>query len=94
VRFGCGMNVNLSQLNNSLAIDKRLYAEDINGSLAYDQILSEAKIIRANELETIRSGFKINQREWDNGDIELKDDDEDVHSVNERRLIEIVGDVG
>jgi argininosuccinate lyase len=93
-RFGCGMNVNLSQLNNSLAIDKRLYAEDIKGSLAYAQILSEAKIICASELETIRSGFKIIQREWDNGDIELKDDDEDVHSVNERRLIEIVGDVG
>lgn len=93
-RFGCGMNVNLSQLNNSLSIDKRLYGEDIKGSLAYAQILFDAKIICASELESIQSGFKIIQREWDNCEIELRDDDEDVHSVNERRLIEIVGDVG
>ena len=93
-RFGCGMNNILSQLNNSLSIDKRLYAEDILGSLAYAQILFDAKIIRASELETIQSGFKIIQREWDHGEIELRDDDEDVHSVNERRLGEIVGDVG
>lgn len=93
-RFGCGMNINLSQLNNSLSIDKRLFAEDIKGSLAYAQILSDAKIISISELETIQSGFEIIQREWDNGDIELREDDEDVHSVNERRLIEIIGDVG
>ena len=28
------------------------------------------------------------------GEIEPKDDDEDVHSVNERRLTEIIGDTG
>lgn len=93
-RFGCGMNVNLKHLNNSLSIDKRLYAEDICGSLAYAAVLCDSKIIDTDELELIRSGFKIIQREWDSDEIELNDDDEDVHSVNERRLTEIIGDVG
>lgn len=93
-RFCGGMNADLIQLNNSLSIDKRLYAEDIKGSLAYAQILRDVKILQSDELELIESGFKIIQREWDCGEIKLNEDDEDVHSVNERRLTEIIGDVG
>lgn len=77
-----------------MSIDKRLYAEDICGSLAYAEVLCDSKIIDSDELDLIRSGFKIIQHEWDSDEIELKDDDEDVHSVNERRLTEIIGDVG
>lgn len=93
-RFCGGMDADLVQLNNSLSIDKRLYAEDIRGSLAYAQVLCDAKIIRTDELELIESGFKIIQREWDSGEMKLREDDEDVHSVNERRLTDIIGDVG
>lgn len=93
-RFGCGMNDDLSRLNNSLSIDKRLYAEDICGSLAYARILLDTGIIRADELRAIESGFEIVRREWESGEIRLLNGDEDVHSVNERRLCEIVGDVG
>lgn len=93
-RFGCGMNVDLARLNNSLAIDRRLYAEDIRGSLAYARVLAEAGIIRSDELTVIEGGFDVVRREWEDGTIILRDDDEDVHSVNERRLTEIVGEVG
>lgn len=93
-RFGCGMNADLSRLNNSLAVDKRLYGEDIRGSLAYAEILVDSKILQPDEFAVIRSGFKIIQAEWDAGEMVLRDDDEDVHSVNERRLTEIIGDVG
>lgn len=93
-RFSCGMNVNLTQLNNSLSVDKRLYAEDIRGSLAYAEVLTDAKIIQPDELERIKSGFDIIQHEWDSGEIVIRESDEDVHSLNERRLIEIIGDVG
>jgi argininosuccinate lyase len=93
-RFSGGMACSLTQLNNSLSIDKRLFAEDIRGSLAYAEVLCDAKIIQFVELELIRDAFKIIRREWESGEILLKDDDEDVHSVNERRLTEIIGDVG
>lgn len=93
-RFGNGMSTSLTQLNNSLPIDKRLFHEDITGSLAYAEILCDAKIIEASELELIRDAFKIILREWEGGMMVFKEDDEDVHSVNERRLTEIIGDVG
>lgn len=93
-RFSGGMNADLSRLNNSLSVDKRLFAEDILGSVAYAQVLRDAKIIQSDELKLIESGFKIIESEWNSGEIKFNDDDEDVHSVNERRLIEIVGDVG
>lgn len=88
------MNPLLSKLNNSLSVDRRLYAEDILGSLAYAEVLKDAKIIKPDELEEIKSGFEVVKREWDTDDIDLRDEDEDVHSVNERRLIELIGDVG
>lgn len=93
-RFSSGMATCLTQLNNSLPIDKRLFAEDIIGSLAYAEILCDAKILESSELDLIRDAFRIIHREWASGDILLKEDDEDVHSVNERRLTEIIGDVG
>jgi argininosuccinate lyase len=97
--WGCGgrflsMNVDLQQLNNSLRVDKRLYAEDIAGSLAYAEALKNIKILDERELKLIREGFKVVKNEWQNGTIVLSDDDEDVHSVNERRLTELIGDVG
>jgi argininosuccinate lyase len=93
-RFCDGMNIDLEKLNKSLTVDKRLYAQDIRGSLSYACCLVDVGILRPDELETIRSGFQIISREWENDEIQLKDDDEDVHSVNERRLIEIIGEVG
>ncbi|CAG9798630.1 unnamed protein product [Chironomus riparius] len=93
-RFSRGMNVDLTQLNNSLHIDKRLAQQDISGSLAYSKILCQTGILEQAEFEMIQSAFQIISREWDGGMIELRDDDEDVHSVNERRLTEIIGEIG
>lgn len=93
-RFSKSMNVNLTQLNNSLHVDKRLAQQDISGSLAYAKILCQAKILEQTEFEMIQSALHIISREWENDVIDLKDDDEDVHSVNERRLTEMIGVVG
>ena len=49
----------LTQLNNSLHTDKRLYAEDIRGNLVY------AEIIQTTERELIRDAFKKIFREWE-----------------------------
>lgn len=97
--WGCGgrfssMNVDLQELNNSLKVDKRLFAEDIEGSLAYAEVLKDIKILDGQELKLIKHGFEIIMNEWTSETIKLRDDDEDVHSVNERRLTEIIGEVG
>lgn len=97
--WGCGgrfssMNVDLQELNNSLKVDKRLFAEDIEGSLAYAEVLHDIKILGEQELKSIKHGFEIIMNEWSSGTIELRAEDEDIHSVNERRLTELIGDVG
>jgi argininosuccinate lyase len=93
-RFSRQMNDDLAQLNNSLHVDKRLAREDICGSIAYSKILCRVKIIQPSELEMIQSALHKISEEWESGVMELRDDDEDVHSVNERRLTELVGNVG
>ncbi|KAG5674454.1 hypothetical protein PVAND_004424 [Polypedilum vanderplanki] len=93
-RFARQMNDNLAQLNNSLHIDKRLVQEDIFGSFAYSKSLCQAQIIQPNELEMIQSALYEISNEWKNGTVVLKDDDEDIHSANERLLIEKIGNVG
>ena len=93
-RFSQKMNEDLTKLNNSLHIDKRLAEEDIRGSAAYATVLCAAKIIQPGELEVIQRALQKISEEWTSGAIVLRDDDEDVHSLNERRLTELVGDVG
>lgn len=93
-RFGDHINSTLARLNNSLAIDKRLYREDIEGSLGYSQILMDRKLISLDEFQKIQEAFKEILMEWKTDKFEFHVDDEDVHTANERRLTEMIGDVG
>lgn len=93
-RFGEHIDDTLAKLNNSLPVDKRLFREDITGSLAYAEILCESALLTKEELEKIKKAFKVILEEWESDKLEFKENDEDVHTVNERRLIELIGDVG
>uniref|UniRef100_A0A182PPK6 Argininosuccinate lyase n=1 Tax=Anopheles epiroticus TaxID=199890 RepID=A0A182PPK6_9DIPT len=81
----------LSKVNNSLTVDKRLYAEDIDGSIAYAKSLCEAGLLTQSEFKVIVYGLDAIRDEWTKGTIKLLPRDEDVHTVNERRLFEIIG---
>ncbi|KFB46412.1 AGAP008141-PA-like protein [Anopheles sinensis] len=81
----------LSKVNNSLTVDKRLFAEDIDGSIAYAKSLEEAGLLTASEFKVIVYGLDEIRMDWINGTIKLLPRDEDVHTVNERRLFEIIG---
>lgn len=84
----------LAELNCSLPVDSRLFAEDIDGSKAYAQALCKAGIITEKECGNILTGIEIVRYEWIEGLIKFLDSDEDVHTVNERRLTELIGDAG
>lgn len=81
----------LRDLNNSLPVDKRLFDEDITGSVAYARALERAQLISQSELEKLVSGLEVLRCEWKDGRIEFAPTDEDVHTVNERRLMELIG---
>jgi argininosuccinate lyase len=93
-RFCQTTDQNLAALNSSLSVDRRLFSEDIDGSQAYAQILGKAGLLTSVEVKQIYDGLEKVREEWVNETIKLQESDEDVHSVNERRLIELIGAVG
>jgi argininosuccinate lyase len=81
------------EFNQCLSYDKALYAVDVAGSKAYALALSKTSppILTAHELSEIHRGLDQVQQEWESNRFEIKPDDEDIHTANERRLSEIIG---
>lgn len=80
-------------LNDSISFDRRLYRQDIMGSIAYAQAIASVGILTTDEAETIIGGLRDVLAEFEAGTFELKGD-EDIHSAVERRLTERIGAVG
>ncbi|MBK5230108.1 MAG: argininosuccinate lyase [Thermoleophilia bacterium] len=81
-------------INTSLEFDRRLYPEDIEGSVAHAEMLAAKQIVGADDLVEIKNGLTQVRKELDAGVFVFDDDDEDIHMAIERRLIELVGDAG
>jgi argininosuccinate lyase len=93
-RFAGEQSPAFVRLNSSLALDWRLWPEDIEASLAHAHALRRAGVIDDAELAAIESGLIAVGREIDGADFIPADSDEDVHMAIERRLTEIVGEAG
>ncbi|NJI29962.1 hypothetical protein HBI98_22660, partial [Aeromonas veronii] len=59
----------LAKVNNSLSVDKRLYAQDIDGSIAYAKCLAEAGLLTQSEYKVIVYGLETCRAEWSKGTI-------------------------
>lgn len=81
-------------LNSSLALDWRLWPEDIEGSVAHARALHGAGVLPAAELAAIEVGLAAVGREIEAGEFVPAEADEDVHMTFERRLTELTGDAG
>lgn len=85
----------MHEYNQSLKYDKRMYAADVKGSIAFSKALLKAGILTDAEQKEITRGLKAVEQEWAEGKFAIQADDEDIHTANERRLSEIVGkDIG
>lgn len=78
-------------INPSIAVDQRLYAEDIQGSLAHAAMLAKAGIIDAAELKAIEQGLAQVKSEIESGTLKFSEALEDIHMNIESRLKEIIG---
>ena len=85
---GCAL---LDEFNASIGFDHALYAQDIRGSLAHAQMLSECGIISDDDFREISRGLNQIKDEIENGKFEFKVADEDIHMAIESRLSEIIG---
>ncbi len=80
--------------NASIDFDKRLYKEDIEGSIAHVTMLGKTGVITEAESETIREALKGILSDLEEGKIEITAEYEDIHSFVEATLIDRIGDTG
>jgi argininosuccinate lyase len=77
----------------SVPFDRRLYRQDIEGSIAHAGMLAKQGIIEESEAEAIIDGLECIQKEIEQGEFQFKTELEDIHMNIEARLFEKIGDV-
>ena len=80
------------KVGNSLDIDKRLYKEDIQGSIAHVEMLFKQKIISFKIKNKIIYGLTSIGKEITKNKFEFNKKYEDIHMNIEKRLFQIIGD--
>ena len=92
-RFEDGPDALMERINASINFDKRLYAQDIEGSRVHSIMLARQGIIDKKEADLICEGLSKILLEIESGEFEFKESLEDIHMNIEARLAEIIGDV-
>ena len=80
--------------NASIRFDRRLYAEDIHGSIAHVMMLARQNILTEAEKEDIIEGLEGILSDVENGKLSISEKYEDIHSFVEATLIERIGEPG
>ncbi|MDO9109077.1 MAG: argininosuccinate lyase, partial [Desulfatirhabdiaceae bacterium] len=80
-------------ITSSIDVDKRLYAYDVDGSIAHCQMLAKASIITHEEAEKLIEGLGAIKREIQRGKFLFDHGLEDIHMHIETRLFQEVGKV-
>ncbi|MBA4093100.1 MAG: argininosuccinate lyase [Candidatus Accumulibacter sp.] len=93
-RFSEPMSDLVKRYTASVDFDKRMWRQDIRGSLAHAAMLAKQGIISAQDLADIERGMAQVREEIESGRFEWSLDLEDVHLNIEKRLTTLVGDAG
>ncbi len=80
------------KIGSSIDIDKKLYKEDIDGSIAHVEMLFKQKIISFKIKNKITYGLNKIEKEIFKKNFEFNNKYEDIHMNIEKRLFEIIGD--
>ncbi len=87
------LNKDADDFNSSVSFDKRMYRQDIRGSVAHAEMLAKQGIITDGDAEKIIGGLKSILSDIESGSLNICDA-EDVHMFVEEQLIERIGDAG
>ena len=93
-RFNKDVDKSVEKYTSSISYDKRLYKQDIAGSIAHARMLAKQGIISEKDAERIVMALTSIREEIEGGSFAFRDDLEDIHMNIEARLIEKIGDVG
>lgn len=91
-RFTAGPDAIMKAINASIAFDRRMAAQDIQGSQAHAAMLGAVGIISDSDCMTIREGLKTIMMEIEAGNFSFKAELEDIHMNVESRLLEVIGE--
>ncbi len=92
-RFERGMDPAFASFNASISFDKRLYKEDIQGTIAHVTMLAAQGIITPDEGRIIQDGLRQVLGDIEKGRFEFRDDLEDIHINIEEALRAKIGDL-
>jgi argininosuccinate lyase len=90
-RFAAGPAAIMEAINASISFDRKLYAEDIRGSLAHAEMLAETGIISQADQQEIARGLNTILSEIEAGTFTFSTRLEDIHMNVEARLAELIG---
>jgi argininosuccinate lyase len=93
-RLPTALDAAMAALNTSVHIDRELWREDIQGSIAHARGLGRAGVLAASEVSEIVRGLEQVAGEIERGEFRWDPEKEDVHMNIEARLTAIVGPVG
>lgn len=92
-RFNFAPNEIMEKINASIDFDKKLYKEDIQGSIVHCEMLAKQNIITKEESEKIINGLLEIKKDIENNNFEFSRSLEDIHMNIESKLKEKIGDV-
>jgi argininosuccinate lyase len=90
-RFASGPDAIMEEINASIDFDRKLYAQDINGSLAHAAMLAKTGIISSQDCDKITHGLNTILSEIEQGRFSFSRRLEDIHMNIESRLAELIG---
>ena len=93
-RFTQGADPTAERFTASLSFDQRLWPHDVAGSIAWARALARARLLTDAERDAIVKGLEAVRAELEAGTFPFRPELEDVHMNIERRLSELVGEVG
>ncbi len=93
-RFTEATDASAYRFNQSISFDSRMYAEDIEGSMAHAKMLGKQGIISEEDSLQIIEGLKGIREDIDAGRLQISEEAEDIHSFVESVLTERIGAAG
>jgi argininosuccinate lyase len=93
-RFAEGPSAIMAAINASIGFDRKMWRQDIQGSLAHAAMLAHVGIITAEDEAAIRNGLGKIAARIEAGDFPFDDALEDIHMNIEARLTETIGEAG
>ncbi len=82
------------RFNASIGFDKKLFGQDVEGSIAHVVMLEKQGIITCEEKDAIVKGLTQIRKDVEEGKLAITDQYEDIHSFVEAELIRRIGDAG